>query len=275
MKENARYGGEAAVGEAADGCAADDRTCSFGYARVSSREQNPARQLDALTSVGIAPSRIFVDRQSGKDFDRPEYLRCVGAMREGDVLFVESVDRLGRDYDEIREQWRALTYDRKIDIVVLDMPLLDTRRKRDGLTGKFIADMVLQVLSYVAETERQNIRKRQAEGIASALERGVRFGRRPLPVPNGFTRVCRHYLLGDLSARKAAHELGVSPQTFMKWVEEATLDEKRMLDMCQGRKSTDKKSVVFLSTYVDFSIYHGTLRLISQNTGKASFHREL
>lgn len=150
---------------------------TFGYIRVSTKDQNEARQLAALAEYQIPRSRLFIDKQSGKDFARPAYQRLLKRLKRGDVLFVKSIDRLGRNYNEILEQWRVLTKQIGADVVVIDMPLLDTRARGDDLTGTFIADLVLQILSYVAQTERENIRQRQAEGIAAAKARGVRFGR--------------------------------------------------------------------------------------------------
>lgn len=157
----------------------------FGYVRVSARDQNEDRQLLALREIPVPEENIFLDKQSGKDFNRPGYLRLMKRLRPGDLLVVKSIDRLGRDYDEIMEQWRVITKEKGTDILVLDMPLLDTRKKGRDLTGTFIADMVLQILSYVAQTEREAIRKRQAEGIAAARVKGVRFGRPRKPVPPG------------------------------------------------------------------------------------------
>ena len=191
----------------------------FGYIRVSSRDQNTDRQLIAMRKFGIEDRNIFTDKQSGKDFDRPAYRRLVRKMRAGDVLVIKSIDRLGRNYDEILEQWRLLTKKKEAAIVVLDMPLLDTRRGRD-LTGTLIADIVLQLLSYVAQTEREFIRQQQAEGIAAAKVRGVRFGRPPLEYPEGFDSTFRAWKAGELSARGAASALGVSPGTFQKWAEQ-------------------------------------------------------
>ena len=183
-----------------------------GYARVSTREQNEARQLDALTAAGIARRDIYLDKQSGKDFDRPQYKRLLRRLRRDDVLYIKSIDRLGRNYSDILEQWRILTKEKGVDIVVLDMPLLDTRRGKD-LLGTFLADIVLQVLSFVAENERANIRQRQAEGIAAAKARGVRFGRPPRPLPDGFAEVCRRWHSGELSCAEAARRLGMPPST--------------------------------------------------------------
>ena len=183
-----------------------------GYARVSTREQNEARQLDALTAAGIARRDIYLDKQSGKDFDRPQYQRLLRRLRRDDVLYIQSIDRLGRNYEEIIEQWRILTKEKGVDIVVLDMPLLDTRRGKD-LLGTFLADIVLQVLSFVAENERANIRQRQADGIAAAKARGVRFGRPPRPLPDGFAEVCYRLHSGELSCAEAARRLGMPPST--------------------------------------------------------------
>ena len=191
----------------------------FGYVRVSSRDQNTDRQMVAMRDFGVEDGNIFTDKQSGKDFDRPAYRRLVRKMKPGDVLVIKSIDRLGRNYDEILEQWRLLTKKKSVAIVVLDMPLLDTRQGRD-LTGTLIADIVLQLLSYVAQTEREFIRQRQAEGIAAARSRGVRFGRPPLEYPEGFDGAFRAWQAGEMSARRAASVLGVSPGTFQKWAEQ-------------------------------------------------------
>lgn len=165
----------------------------YGYIRVSSREQNEDRQIIAIKEIGIPEKNIFIDKQSGKDFNRPDYKRMVWRMKKGDTLYIKSIDRLGRNYDGILEQWRILTKEKGIDIVVLDMPILDTRRWKDFI-GTFLSDVVLQVLSFVAENERTNIKQRQAEGIAAAKARGVRFGRIPSPLPQNFyeafPRVC-------------------------------------------------------------------------------------
>lgn len=188
----------------------------YGYIRVSTREQNEQRQLIAMQAFGIPESRIYTDKQSGKDFERKNYKKMVRKLKKDDTLVVKSIDRLGRNYDEILEQWRVITKERQAAIVVLDMPLLDTRQSRD-LTGTLIADIVLQLLSYVAQTEREFIRQRQAEGIAAAKDRGVQFGRRPLPQPKAYADVCQKWKSGQLSARAAAVALGVSHSTFLKW----------------------------------------------------------
>ena len=189
----------------------------YGYVRVSSRDQNTARQYTALRDYGVAERDIYTDVRSGKDFDRPAYRRLLKKLRPGDTLVVKSIDRLGRNYAEILEQWREITKEKRAAVVVLDMPLLNTGQGRD-LTGTLISDIVLQLLSYVAETEREMIRQRQAEGIAAARARGVRFGRRPLPKPPEFDSVKSAWEGGEISARKAAERLGVNHRTFLKWV---------------------------------------------------------
>lgn len=185
----------------------------YGYVRVSSQDQNEARQLDAMHSAGVPPENVYVDHQSGKDFNRPSYLELVGRLQEGDVLYIQSIDRLGRNYEEILDQWRELTKRRKVDISVIDMPLLDTRRGND-LMGTFIADLVLQVLSFVAQNEREAIRQRQAEGIAAAQARGVRFGRPPRPVPDNFYDVLARWEHGEISLNDAARLCEMPRGTF-------------------------------------------------------------
>ena len=180
----------------------------YGYIRVSSRDQNEDRQRVAMREAGVSEGSVFMDKQSGKDFDRPQYRKLVRKLKPDDTLVVKSIDRLGRNYEEILEQWRVITKEKRAAIVVLDMPLLDTRQGRD-LTGTLIADVVLQLLSYVAQTEREFIRQRQAEGIAAAKARGVRFGRRPLERPAEFERICAEWAAGGLSARAAAQKLGI------------------------------------------------------------------
>ena len=175
---------------------------NYGYIRVSSKDQNEDRQRIALQEI-VPECNIFMDKQSGKDFRRPGYRRMVRRMKPGDVLYIKSIDRMGRNYEEIQEEWRDLTKRKGVDIVVLDMPLLDTRRGKD-LVGTFLADIVLQVLSFVAENERTNIRQRQAEGIAAAKARGVKFGRPARPRPERYEERKRKYLDGEISARKAA-----------------------------------------------------------------------
>ncbi|WP_019189862.1 recombinase family protein [Levyella massiliensis] len=163
---------------------------TYGYIRVSSRDQNEARQVIALQQFGIADKQIYIDKQSGKDFDRPKYKKLIRKLKEGDLVVIKSIDRLGRNYEEILNQWGVITKSIKANILVLDMPLLDTRKKSNDLTGTFIADLVLQILSYVAQTERESIKQRQAEGIAAAKKNGTCFGRRPLTLPENFTNVC-------------------------------------------------------------------------------------
>ena len=192
---------------------------TYGYIRVSSRDQNEDRQRIAMREAGVEDGRIYLDKQSGKDFDRPGYRRLLRKIKPGDVLIIKSIDRLGRNYDEILEQWRVITKEKRVAIAVLDMPLLDTRQGRD-LTGTLIADIVLQLLSYVAQTEREFIMQRQAEGIAAAKQRGVRFGRKPMERPFRFEAVLREWKTGRMSARDAAHSLHISHTTFLRWAKE-------------------------------------------------------
>ena len=191
----------------------------WGYIRVSTREQNEARQVVALREFGVLDDHIFMDKQSGKDFNRPEYRALLEQLSPGDVLVVKSIDRLGRNYEEILTQWRIITKDKAAAIVVLDMPLLDTRNNRD-LTGTLIADIVLQLLSYVAETERSFIRQRQAEGIAAAKARGVQFGRKPLPRPEAYHALKEAWLEQRISANEAAQRLHIGRNTFLRWARE-------------------------------------------------------
>lgn len=188
----------------------------YGYIRVSSKDQNEARQQIAMREFGVEAQRVYLDRQSGKDFNRPQYQRLMRRLKKGDTLVVKSIDRLGRNYEEIIEQWRLITKEKEAAIVVLDMPLLDTRQGRD-LTGTLIADIVLELLSYVAQTEREFIRARQAEGIAAARVRGVHFGAKPRERPESFPNVREEWLSGRLSAREAAKRVGVSHTTFLRW----------------------------------------------------------
>lgn len=189
----------------------------LGYVRVSTREQNEDRQVIAMREFGVPEDCILVEKQSGKDFNRPVYQRLIASLREGDILVVKSIDRLGRNYEEIIEQWRILTKEKKACIVVIDMPLLDTRKEHD-LTGTLVADLVLQLLSYVAETERRFIKQRQAEGIAAAKARGVRFGPVSMEKPASYAPVMEQHRQGIISGRSAAKLMGVSRGTFMKWL---------------------------------------------------------
>ncbi len=185
----------------------------YGYIRVSTKEQNEDRQLIALREVGIEDKLLFTDKQSGKDFDRPSYRQLLSRLKKDDILYIKSIDRLGRNYEEILQQWRLLTKDKGVDIVVLDMPLLDTRRGKD-LMGTFLSDIVLQVLSFVAENERNNIRQRQAEGIAAAKARGVRFGRPPKPLRDNFYAVYKSWQMGEITGTTAAKMCGMPLSTF-------------------------------------------------------------
>ena len=185
----------------------------YGYIRVSTRDQNEDRQLIALSEAGIDENFIFLDKQSGKDFKRPQYKKLLKKMKKDDLLYIKSIDRLGRNYEEILEQWRILTKEKGIDIVVLDMPLLDTRRGKD-LMGTFLSDIVLQILSFVAENERANIRQRQAEGIAAARARGVKFGRPPRPLPDNFYEVHKAWRSKEITLKQAANACNMPVGTF-------------------------------------------------------------
>lgn len=185
----------------------------YGYIRVSTRDQHEDRQLLTLRELLVPEKNLFIDKESGKDFDRPQYRKLIRKVKKDDLLYVKSIDRLGRNYAEILEQWRFLTKEKGIDIVVLDMPLLDTRRDKD-LLGTFLSDIVLQVLSFVAENERSNIRQRQAEGILAAKAKGVRFGRPPKPLPENFQTLSRQWKNGQISGSAAARLCGMPLSTF-------------------------------------------------------------
>ncbi len=192
---------------------------AYGYVRVSSTEQNEGRQMAAMEQAGVAAGDIFMDKQSGKDFFREDYGKMVSKMQKGDLLYILSIDRLGRNYAEIQNQWRMLTKEIGIDICVLDMPLLDTRNGKD-LMGTFIADLVLQILSFVAESERENIRSRQEQGIAAAKKRGVRFGRPQMPMPDNFGKIVQKWENKQMTFRDAVQECKMSPATFYRRLKE-------------------------------------------------------
>ena len=197
----------------------------FGYVRVSTKEQNEDRQLLALLECGVPEKNILMDKQSGKDFNRPEYKALLKRLRAGDLLYVQSIDRLGRNYSDIQSQWRILTKERGVDIVVLDMPLLDTRRDRD-LMGNFVADLVLQILAFVAESERENIRRRQAEGIAAARKNGIHLGRKPICIPPNFGEVVRQWEKSKVSLSDALNQCKMSKSTFYRRMREYHLTHK-------------------------------------------------
>ena len=186
---------------------------TYGYVRVSTKEQNEDRQLIALHELGLTDKLIYVDKQSGKDFNGPQYQRLLRKLRPGDLLYIKSIDRLGRNYEEIQNQWRVLTKEKGVDICIVDMPILDTRRGKD-LLGTFISDLVLQLLSFVAENERTNIKQRQAEGIAAAKAKGIRFGRPPKPLPENFHSVYQQWKQGAITGTAAAKECGMPLATF-------------------------------------------------------------
>ena len=185
----------------------------YGYIRVSSKDQKEDRQQIALKEVGVELQNIYVDKQSGKDFNRPQYKKMLRKLKKDDLLYIKSIDRLGRDYEEILQQWRILTKEKGVDIVVLDMPLLDTRRGKD-LMGTFLSDIVLQVLSFVAENERTNIKQRQAEGIAAAKAQGIKFGRPPLPLPDNFYEVHKAWRSKKITLKQAAEACNMPVGTF-------------------------------------------------------------
>ena len=186
---------------------------TYGYIRVSSRDQNEERQFIALQSKGVKKSCIYIDKKSGKDFDRPQYKKLIKKLKPGDLLMIQSIDRLGRNYEEVQNQWRFLTKEKEVDICVIDMPLLDTRQGKD-LLGTFIADIVLQILSFVAQNEREYIRKRQAEGIAAAKTRGVKFGRPPIPLPDNFHASHKAWRTKKLTLKQAAEACNMPVGTF-------------------------------------------------------------
>ena len=186
---------------------------TYGYIRVSSRDQSEDRQLIALKEDGVSEQNIYLDKQSGKDFNRPQYKQLLQKLKKNDLLYIKSIDRIGRNYEEILQQWRTLTKQKGIDIVVLDMPLLDTRRGRD-LMGTFLSDIVLQILSFVAENERTNIRQRQAEGIAAAKAKGVKFGRPPLPLPDNFYEIHKAWRARKITLKEAAQACHMPVGTF-------------------------------------------------------------
>lgn len=200
----------------------------YGYVRVSTKEQNEGRQLIALEDFQVPRSQTYMDKLSGKDFNRPQYQKLLRKLKKDDVLVIKSIDRLGRNYEEILEQWRFLTKEKQVDIVVLDMPLLDTRKSKD-LTGTLIADIVLQLLSYVAQTEREFIRQRQREGIKAAKAKGVRFGRPKKQKPAEFADILIKWENKEISCRQAAYLLHVSPDTFLRWAHE------NIVELCHKR----------------------------------------
>lgn len=197
----------------------------YGYVRVSSTDQNEDRQMVALQDVGVVDKYIFMDKQSGKDFERPQYKKLIKKLKPGDLLYILSIDRLGRNYEEIQRQWRILTKDIGVDICVIDMPLLDTRNGKD-LMGTFIADLVLQILSFVAQSERENIKKRQAQGIAAAKAKGVKFGRPESPLPENFDKIIKDWDKGKISTADALKLCNMSESTFYRRRREYNLAHK-------------------------------------------------
>ena len=190
---------------------------TYGYVRVSSKDQCEDRQLISLQQFPVQEKNIYIDKMSGKDFERPQYKKLMRKIKPGDLIVVKSIDRLGRNYDEILNQWRVITKEKNVDIVVIDMPLLDTRTENKTLTKTFISDLVLQILSYVAQTERENTKQRQREGIVAAKQRGVRFGRPRKKVPAHFDEVKERYLNKEITSREAAKQLKIAQNTFLRW----------------------------------------------------------
>ncbi len=199
----------------------------YAYVRVSSLEQNEERQLIEVKKQGVDEKNIYVDKQSGKDFDRPKYKELKGKLKENDVLFVLSIDRLGRNYEEIQEQWRFITKEIKADICVIDMPLLDTRREKD-LLGTFVADLVLQILSFTSESERNAIKERQRQGIAAAKARGVRFGRPEKPIPDDFGDLIKKWERGQMSLEHITERCKISQATFYRRLREYRLKKSKL-----------------------------------------------
>jgi len=204
----------------------DEEMETYGYVRVSSADQNEDRQMMAIAELQIPQSNIFIDKQSGKDFERPAYKELVKKLRPNDLLYVKSIDRLGRNYDEVQNQWRILTKERGVDIAVIDMPLLDTRNGKD-LMGTFIADLVLQILSFVAQSERENIKKRQAEGIAAARARGVRFGRPIKKSPENFAALVKQWERGKLPIAQVLAQTGLKQATFYNRLREYRREKRK------------------------------------------------
>ena len=190
----------------------------YGYIRVSTKEQNIDRQLTAILKENVDTKNIFIDKASGKDFNRKQYRKLIRKLKEGDELYIKSIDRLGRNYDEIIKEWNLITKEKSVEIIVLDFPLLDTRAKVSGITGRFLSDIVLQILSYVAQIERENIHQRQMEGIREAKKKGIKFGRTQIEIPKKFDIVAKRWLRKELSLRAGATILKISHTTFHKWL---------------------------------------------------------
>lgn len=190
----------------------------YAYIRVSSKDQNVERQIVAMKKLGLTTEQMYIDKQSGKNFDRKNYQKMIKKLKSGDEIYIKSIDRLGRNYEEIIEHWHYLTKIKNVEIIVLDFPLLDTRNQTNGITGKLISDLFLQILSYVAQIERENIKQRQAEGIKIAKEKGIKFGRPTLPIPKEFEEIYKSYLKGQISKRAGAKCLGTNHVTFSNWI---------------------------------------------------------
>lgn len=209
----------------------------YGYVRVSTKEQNIDRQLSAILKENIVMKNIYIDQASGKDFNRTKYQRLIKKLKKGDELYIKSIDRLGRNYDEIIREWNVITKEKRVEIIVLDFPLLDTREKAESLTGKFLADMVLQILSYVAQIERENTHQRQMEGIREAKKKGVKFGRRKKKLPKNFEKIAGRWIKREVSLREGAKLLCVSHTTFSKWLKERGYTEECQKEADMARKA--------------------------------------
>lgn len=221
-------------------------TNTYGYVRVSSTDQNEGRQMMALSTCDIPPKNIYTDKQSGKDFDRPGYKKLVRKLKAGDLLYVLSIDRLGRNYEEIQKQWSILTKEIGVDICVLDMPLLDTRQGKD-LMGTFIADLVLQILSFVAQSERENIKKRQAEGIAAAKARGVKFGRPPKLLPGNFSCVVAAWERGEIEFGEALRRCGLAQATFYRRLKEYRSAKDKKEGLSKGTPYDSSPTIIIIT----------------------------
>lgn len=190
----------------------------YAYIRVSSKDQNVERQILAMKKIGLTTKQMYIDKESGKNFNRKNYKKMLKKLKIGDEIYIKSIDRLGRNYEEIIEQWHYLTKIKNVEIIILDFPLLDTRNQTNGITGKLISDLFLQILSYVSQIERENIKQRQAEGIKIAKEKGIKFGRPTIPIPKEFEEVYQLYLKGQISKRSGAKRLGTNHVTFSNWI---------------------------------------------------------
>ena len=224
----------------------------YGYARVSSADQNEARQLIALKEAGVPEDNIYVDKLSGKNFDRPAWKRMKRKVKKGDVVFIKSLDRMGRDYKDVQDQWRTLNKGKGVDIVILDMPLLDTRAEKN-LVGTLISDIVLQLLAFVAQTERENIRQRQREGIDAAMARGVRFGRPPRELPEKFEELYQAWMNGEISGTDAAKKCGLPYSTFYTYARHKNSEKPAKRILNHPQRKPQERPTLFDSVYQSYT----------------------